>query len=653
MPDPRDSVRARSQPGTAPPVAKPVGKAPLAPTPPTMRPASGAAPQPSSPAAPSTAVIRARTAAPTTRPPSVWAPSVSTPAHRQPSSESRHGRTAPPSHAAARGAAAARQFTRRGLGLRLKFMLILSGLTAAALLGLGLTVSTTVTGYLFGQKQHGGIEVARMAAMVATAVADRMEELEVLVRDGALKGEPGQRTRFEAALNGYFKQAAEWEGLTGASDILSIDLVLEGRHSDRLGAARYGDRQMGSAPIEREFRTVFLPKAGVSAELPRSITIFEAVKTLANGKDVPVYRFAIALPEDRFGAKARIRVDVDRTSVSTARNNVLIAIVVAVILGLAVVIAVANWLAQTVTRPIDVLLRDMRVVSGGNLDHQTRATSHDEVGQLASAFNRMTSDLKVAQHALVEQEKAAYELSMAKEVQRHLLPAETPVMPGYEVAAHYQGAKAVSGDYFDFLPLGEGRWGFIVADVSGKGIPGSMVMAVTRTIVRLMAAKHPDRAAETLKETNRLIARQIKRGMFVTAVYAILDERTGTFSYASAGHNPIVIYRAATRSHELAQGKGIALGFNEGPIFDKTILENRTVLQPGDAFVLYTDGFPEAMNEQSQEFGDERFYKLIAANGHLEPRQLNLGIVGEVARHRGAAEQSDDLTMITVRRRSA
>ena len=176
-----------------------------------------------------------------------------------------------------------------------------------------------------------------------------------------------------------------------------------------------------------------------------------------------------------------------------------------------------------------------------------------------------------------------------------------------------------------------------------------MVMAVTRTIVRLVANKYQHRAADTLKETNRLIAKQIKRGMFVTAFYAILDERTGNLTYASAGHNPMVIYRASTKAYELGTGKGIALGFNEGPVFDKTIQETKTVLNPGDMMVIFTDGFPEAMNAENEEFGEERFYQSIARFGQFDARTCIAKLVEEIGAHRGEAEQSDDLTIIAVR----
>jgi sigma-B regulation protein RsbU (phosphoserine phosphatase) len=408
------------------------------------------------------------------------------------------------------------------------------------------------------------------------------------------------------------------------------------------------------ADLIKQWPSIYVPKTGSLVNLPTSIEMKELMANYPNGSKQRIYRFKIALDpsfqKGTTGAEpANVRVDIAADSVTQVTHRLFLTIGIAVLIAIGVVIAVANWLAGNITRPLDLLISDMKIVARGRLDHETKARSNDEIGQLATEFNRMTGNLKIAQSALVEQEKAEYELSIAREVQRQLLPAEAPTVMGFDCAAFYQGAKAVSGDYFDFIPLGNGLWGFIIADVSGKGIPGSMVMAVTRTIVRLVANKYQHRAADTLKETNRLIAKQIKRGMFVTAFYAILDESSGNLTYASAGHNPMVIYRAATRSYELGTGKGIALGFNEGPVFDKTIQETRTVLNPGDTMVIFTDGFPEAMNADNEEFGEERFYQSIARFGQFDARTCIAKLVEEIGNHRGDAEQSDDLTIIAVR----
>ena len=562
-----------------------------------------------------------------------------------------------------------------GGGMRLnlfqKFMIVMVGLTVSVMALLGIITSHTAATYLFSQKQHDGIEVARMAAQVYAMVAERLVQFDLDHREDA-DGElvKADRQRIIDDIKKYLDNAVHWPGAGNedASDIFAI--TLEDKNATPglvpMGTRGTGDPDNGLDKGTR-FTRLFLPKTEQTIDLPESMEVYSGVKHTNDG-DVPIYRFKIHLDDlsfgedkddlnghpltrkENFGAEANLRVDVNASGVDNVQTNLVKSIFVTVIIAIILVAAVAYWLARTITFPVKMLLKDMQAVARGDLDHHTKPHSSDEIGKLAIEFDRMTGNLKEAQSALVEQEKAEYELSIARDVQKQLLPADPPLISGFDCFAFYQGAKAVSGDYYDFIPLGGGLWGFIVADVSGKGIPGSMVMAVTRTIVRLIANTHGNRAADTLKETNRLIAKQIKRGMFVTSFYAILDERTGVLTYASAGHNPMVIYRAASRTCELASAKGIALGFNEGPIFDRTIEEHRTQLQPGDAILLYTDGFPEAMNADNVEFGEEHFVEIIAKNGSLDARSLTDRLVGAVAKHRGNAEQSDDLTLITVKR---
>lgn len=549
----------------------------------------------------------------------------------------------------------AHQFGQRGMGLRAKFMLVLSGVTAVALIALGTSMAFTTNSFLFGQKQHSGVEIARLAAQIGTAVKTRLDFFRKLKTDPKFSGVEvpvPTRQEIEQDLIANLNNARDWGGNKNYSysDILSISFDCPS--VPEISGVSIGDKEeLSTKGIN--YPSIYVPKTGGSVLLPQGIRVEEQVKKSGNS-ETPIYRFKIAL-DPSFGQSskgdgpAHVRVDIAAESVQRVSKNLFVTIGIAVFIAIGIVVAVANWLAGNITRPLDMLIADMKVVARGKLDHETKARSNDEIGTLAGEFNRMTGNLKIAQVALVEQEKAEYELSIAREVQRQLLPAEAPTILGYDSAAFYQGAKAVSGDYFDFIPLGNGLWGFIVADVSGKGIPGSMVMAVTRTIIRLVADKHRNGAADTLKETNRLISKQIKRGMFVTAFYAILDENTGSLTYASAGHNPMVIYRAGSGSYELASGKGIALGFNEGPLFDKTIQEQKTVLGAGDMMLIYTDGFPEAMNAANEEFGDERFYQIIAQHGNRDARGVIAQLVQEVAEHRGSAEQSDDLTIIAVR----
>ncbi|MEK7413709.1 MAG: SpoIIE family protein phosphatase, partial [Planctomycetota bacterium] len=509
------------------------------------------------------------------------------------------------------------------MALKTKFMLVMACVTAVAMVLLGLSMGRTANKYLEGQKTQDGIELARMASQIATYVNEQI----TLTRNG---NDPEKKKTLDKTVREFvtkcLEDARSWGGSKEYSDIESIRFDCP--QVPELSNAGVGD-DADQGVYVRGQRDAFIPKLDrvISQDSLKTwgIQVYEGVKDTPNGQ-IPILRFKILLDKafgtNRDNQPANVRVDISKRSVDLVRSNLATTIGIAIFIAIGAVLGIAVWFSSSITRPLEQLLRDMQIVSQGRLNHRTTARSTDEVGLLASEFNQMTASLEEAQSAVIEQEKQAYELSLAREVQQQLLPAQPPLITGYQCHSFYQGAKAVSGDYFDFIPLSDTMWGFIIADVSGKGIPGSMVMAVTRTVVRLVAPQRGQNAAETLKDTNRLIAKQIKRGMFVTSCYAVLDTATGQLTYASAGHNPMVIYRAKTRTAELATTKGIALGFNEGPVFDRTIQLAQTTLERGDAIVLYTDGFPEAMNAKNEEFGDEKFYRLIAANGHLEPPAL-------------------------------
>lgn len=529
-----------------------------------------------------------------------------------------------------------------GMGLRAKFMLIMAGVTAVGMCVLGFVLAKTANSFVLEHARHQGIELAKMAAQVGRAALD------------ASRLPAGERPQeMESRLKTYFQGARTW-GDTDRFSFIDQVVLSGGDRPGFTGISVGNNRETRSSGVQQVDQVLSVPGRGsVDLEGLPDIEVVRVDKNIRNNVRLPVYRYRIAINEsgqtDAY-SEYGVQVDVAIDTLSRVSLSLYLIIVVSVVLMIGLVLVVANLLAGKITQPVRLLMDDMRIVAQGDLDHRTKAHSMDEVGVLAHEFNAMTDNLKNAQDALLEQEKAQYELEIARDVQRQLLPAQLPDIPGYEPAAFYRGAQAVSGDYYDFIPLGDDLWGFIVADVSGKGVPGSMVMAVTRTIIRLVATTHRHNAAETLKETNRLIAKQIKRGMFVTAFYAVLDTRTGTLTIASAGHNPMVVYRHAARKIELAGPKGIAIGFNEGPLFDKNVQQFQMQIEPGDLFAIYTDGFPEAMDADHEEFGDEAFYRCIGKYGAQGAKGVIDGCLKEVTEHRGKAPQSDDLTMVVVRR---
>lgn len=358
------------------------------------------------------------------------------------------------------------------------------------------------------------------------------------------------------------------------------------------------------------------------------------------------FKATFAVPEAVNECSARLVVAINKVDkqVSDLISSALVAGVIFVLIG----VGVSYFLSAGIVRPVRRLMRDMDVVSRGDFNHVTKRTSGDEIGLLAMAFNDMTKSLKVAQELEVESEKVQAELDTAREIQAHLLPSKIPQLPGFDIYQAYSPARQVSGDYFDFIPVDRENLGVVCADVSGKGIPGMMVMGSTRTVLRMLAAGNPS-AADALAQTNAIVARDIKRGMFVTAIYGVLNVRQKTMTVASAGHNPMVLFRARTGKCELINPAGIALGFDKGPIFNRTVKEQKLQLYKGDRVVLYTDGVVEAMNENHEEFGDERFYKWVQANARIKSRDFVRALLRELDEHRGNAEQHDDITIVTVR----
>ena len=331
---------------------------------------------------------------------------------------------------------------------------------------------------------------------------------------------------------------------------------------------------------------------------------------------------------------------------ASLRATVLLPVFVSILLGT----GIAFWLANLITGPIKTLMADLTEVSSGNLDHRTSVTSTDEVGLLASTFNRMTQALKGAHDQELQTKALEHDLAIASEIQSNLVPKRMLKIPGYDVSAYYRPSKEVGGDYYDFIQVDEHNEGIIVADVSGKGIPGSLVMTMARAFIRMEAERTKNLSpADTLMKANRMLAQDIKKGMFVTALYCILDKRTNEMRVASAGHNPMVVWRAAGNRIELVNPNGIAMGFDKGPVFEKTVKEEKIVLGRGDRIVLYTDGTVEAMDANNREFGDDKFQGLVKQLATRDSNQMLNLLVKSLDEHKGNAPQSDDITIVTLR----
>ncbi len=263
---------------------------------------------------------------------------------------------------------------------------------------------------------------------------------------------------------------------------------------------------------------------------------------------------------------------------------------------------------------------------------------------LADQIAIAIQEARLYQEALARQ-RLEQELVLAAQIQASLLPENVPVIPGYEVAAFWRPALEMAGDFYDFVTLTEGRWGFVIADVSDKGIPAAMFMAATRSMVRAsVLGRRPP--VEAITRANALILRDTRADMFVTLCYCVLDPSTGHLIYVNAGHTPPLIYRAKADRTDYLHSKGIVLGAIE----DIRLEEKVVTLRPGDVLVLYTDGVTEAITLEEVDFGEERLADVVSRCHAQHPNEIIGSIVAGVTEFVGDAPQHDDFALIVIKR---
>ncbi|MCI0405809.1 MAG: SpoIIE family protein phosphatase, partial [candidate division Zixibacteria bacterium] len=397
--------------------------------------------------------------------------------------------------------------------------------------------------------------------------------------------------------------------------------------------------------------SVYHPPPGVAGELPGVLQRFALAENSAlskKGRSVEI-RYYLAQPIYSGGN----RLGTVHLSASTAglETELAQARYFLVQIGLSVFLfgALAVWVMSAyLSRPFRRLAEGLRRIQEGEAG--VPVTGRDEFGQIARTVNEITAHFKKSQKELLEQEKLRREMELAQEVQRALLPAEFPTIEGMEVAAWYQSAREVGGDFFDFFPAGKGLLGIAVADVSGKGVPGALGMAMVRTALRL-EAEGATSPAEILCRVNRLATEGIARNMFVTIFLALLDLEKRRLFFSSAGHLPMLFYRAAEKKvlRHNPSGLPVGLALPEGTTFEERIRVEELELEKGDFFLLYTDGIVEASDGLGRRFGVERLVPIIENSAGVSAEALIGRLKTELAGFIGPAGWGDDVTALVLK----
>jgi sigma-B regulation protein RsbU (phosphoserine phosphatase) len=233
--------------------------------------------------------------------------------------------------------------------------------------------------------------------------------------------------------------------------------------------------------------------------------------------------------------------------------------------------------------------------------------------------------------------------------QRDLHPKDPPPIPGYELAVVYRPARRVSGDFYDFLPLSGGRWGLVVADASGKGVPAALLTMTCRALLR--SQPEPDAGpARVLSNTNRALLGNIRRGMFVSGIYAAIDPAAHVLQVANAGHLPLIVWRARAKIATIHPSRSPVLGMLPGDAYDRSAQEESIPLEVGDRFVMFTDGVNEAMAPGEKEFGMEQLRRRLRGESDGPSDQFLRHLVDQLDIHRAGGDPSDDITILTGRR---
>jgi serine phosphatase RsbU (regulator of sigma subunit) len=319
------------------------------------------------------------------------------------------------------------------------------------------------------------------------------------------------------------------------------------------------------------------------------------------------------------------------------------------------IVALGNGLAlaRTITTSVDELFSGTERVKSGDFEHRITVRSDDQLGTLAASFNDMTRRI---QDLLVEQDekrRLEEELRVARDIQMSLLPFGTLKAPGISVAALCSPAKEVGGDYYDFLPLADGRVGLLIADVSGKGTSAALYMAELKGLMLSLSRVYTSPRA-LLVEANRIISHHLDSRSFITMTYAVVDAAGRTLTCARAGHTPFIRIAAkgtAPRRAEVIAPDGMVLGLNldGGVRFERCLEELTLPVACGDLFFFFTDGISEAMDAAGDCFGEQRLSECLEANADRGPEAIRDAVVGEVAAFAQGQPQHDDITMMILK----
>ena len=312
------------------------------------------------------------------------------------------------------------------------------------------------------------------------------------------------------------------------------------------------------------------------------------------------------------------------------------------------VVAIVDRFSKRLTDPLLALGRDVKTISGGNLDYRAQVRCNDEIGDLAGEFNQMTASLKQYIHdftaVVAEKERIGAELDIATHIQSSMLPCIFPAFPErkeIDIYATMNPAKEVGGDFYDFFMVDDRHLAIVMADVSGKGVPAALFMVIGKTLIK--DHTQPGRnLGEVFTEVNNILCESNSEGLFITAFEGVLDMVTGEFRFVNAGHEMPYICKKDGNYEVYKIRAGFVLAGMEGIRYREGCVQ----LEPGDKIFQYTDGVTEATDIKNKLYGMDRLTSILNRNVDKTPRELLPEVKKDIDAFVGDAPQFDDITML-------
>jgi sigma-B regulation protein RsbU (phosphoserine phosphatase) len=381
-------------------------------------------------------------------------------------------------------------------------------------------------------------------------------------------------------------------------------------------------------------------------------------KIIADYRGVPV--LSAYAPLEIYGVRWALMAEIDRdeafAEIKATRNATLVGLLILT----PVLLVVSVVFARTVTSALGRLTHFAGDLAGHDFfsdeepstaDQLHRVTKrNDEIGDLARSFETMERELIQSitdlKSTTVVKERMEGELNIARDIQMSMLPLTFPAFPerqDFSVYAQLHPAREVGGDFYDFFFGDDQKFFLCIADVSGKGVPSALFMAVTKTLIKSRAATDFS-PASILSHVNTDLSRSNESCMFVTIFLAVLDVATGRMTYTNAGHNPPYIKRADGELVRLDNRHGPVIGAVEGIAYR----EDEENLDPGDLFLMFTDGITEAMDVESALYGEDRLQAILSQRNFDSAEQMVDLLLDDVWEYQGEAEQADDVTVLAV-----